>query len=191
MGYLAQWGPKGFLISPTKIVPFEDFATSVSLKADSENDTSGTAPTNTRGMELQPMSFSTTYLRAAGVDPRAQIDEWNGLIGQSHPLYIGGKRFGPAKMTLKKVEANDFLFTNSGDILRAVVKVTLEEFSEGKTSKLASTASKSASASSSTAASVYSQTVAKKEAEKKAAMNATASRSTRAEKVNKREMSLL
>ena len=66
MTFIARWGPKGFLTSPTKIVPFNGFSTSLTLKADSENDTSGTNPTNTRGRELRPISFETTYFAAAG-----------------------------------------------------------------------------------------------------------------------------
>ena len=86
MVFIARWGPKGFLTSPTKIVPFNGFTTSLTLKSDSENDTSGTAPTNTRGRELRPVSFETIYLAAAGVDPRAQVEEWESLLGQSYPL---------------------------------------------------------------------------------------------------------
>lgn len=40
MGYKARWGPMGFLVSPTKVVPFDKFTTAVSLKANTGNDTS-------------------------------------------------------------------------------------------------------------------------------------------------------
>lgn len=193
MAYMARWGPKGFAVSPSQVIPFENFSTSVALKSDSENDTSGTAPTNTRGRELQPMEFSVTYLRAAGADPRAQIEEWETLLGQAYPLYIGEKRFGPAKMTLKKVDVADILLTIKGEFLRAVVTVTLEEYSEGKTSKLATTSttetgsskksSSGSSSSSSTAKTAYDATVAKKTAEKQAALKTTASKSDKVMKV--------
>lgn len=174
MSYMARWGPKGFLVSPTKIVTLDDLNTSVSLKSDSENDTSGTSPTNTRGLLLQPVSFSVTYIRAAGTNPRAQLDEWNNLVGQSNPLYIGGKRFGPNSLLLKQVDASDFVFSPNGEILSVTISISLEEESEGKTSKLTeSTAKKSgssASSSQSKAAATYAATV-----EKRKAMNATAS----------------
>ena len=160
--YTAMWGPKGFIVSPSKIVPFKDFKTTYALKSDSENDTSGTPPTNTRGRELQPITFSTTYVRAAGVDPRGQLDEWYALIGKSYPLYIGGKRFGPAKLTLKQVDVSDCLFTNGGDFLQVSIAITLEEYSEGKTSQLSSSASAKLS--------------------KSAAMSATASKADKAAK---------
>ena len=178
MSYMARWGSKGFLVSPTKIVALEDLKTSITLKSDSENDTSGTSPTNTRGLLLQPVSFSVTYIRAAGTDPRAQLEEWQSLVGQSNPLYIGNKRFGPNSLILKQVDAADFVFSPKGDILSVTVNISLEEESEGKTSKLTestakksgASASVSTSSSASRAASTYAATVAKRKA-----MNATAS----------------
>ena len=111
MSNMAQWGSKNFLLSPTLIMLMENFSTSVELKADSENDTSGTSPTNTRGLVARPVSFSVTCTRAAGADPRTQLEEWENLVGQSNPLYIGGKRFGPASLMLKKVDASNFVFS--------------------------------------------------------------------------------
>ena len=184
MTFIARWGPKGFLTSPTKIVPFNGFSTSLALKADRENDTSGTNPTNTRGRELRPISFETTYFAAAGVDPRAQVEEWESLLGQSHPLYIGEKRFGPAKMKLTAVSTSEVQMTATGK-----VAMTLEEYSEGKTSALVdSKGNKAAAPSNPTsgggsaraqkATSNYKATIAAK----KAAMDATASKSDKAQK---------
>lgn len=188
MTYQAKWGKKGFLTSPTKVVPFQDFKTGVSLKSDSENDTSGKNPTNTRGLEAQTMTFSTTYMRAAGVDPRAQYDEWCGEIGKSYPLYIGNKRFGPAKMMLTKVDIADQLITPNGEFVMIALSLTLTE--PGKSDKKKSTTksktkSKSGSdidkASASKAASTYSATVAAK----KNAMNTGASKSDKQQMKNK------
>lgn len=189
MTFIARWGPKGFLTSPTKIVPFNGFSTSLTLKADSENDTSGTNPTNTRGRELRPISFETTYFAAAGVDPRAQVEEWESLLGQSHPLYIGEKRFGPAKMTLTAVSTSEVQMTATGKWISCKVAMKLEEYSEGKTSALVDSKGNQAAAPSNPtsgggsarapkATSNYKATIAAK----KAAMDATASKSDKAQK---------
>lgn len=175
MTYMATWGPKGFIVSDKKIAVLQGLSTSFTLKEDSENDTSGTQPTNTRGRELQPMNFSVTYMAAAGVDPRAQIEEWNALLGESYPLMIGGQRFGPPKMKLKQVSVSDVMLTNSGGMICATVSISLEEFSDGKTSKLLKKGDAAAAAK---AAEVYNLTVESK----KAALNATASADDRAKK---------
>ena len=136
MGYQARWGPKGFIISPNKIVPLTGLSTSLTLKEDSENDTSGTQPTNTRGRELRPITFSVPYYAAAGVDPRDQIRQWEAELGKSYPFLIEGKKFGADKMKLTNVETSDIQLSNSGQFISCVISITLEEYSEGKKSKL-------------------------------------------------------
>lgn len=194
MIFIARWGPKGFTVSPSLIVPFNGFSTSLSLKADSENDTSGTAPSNTRGRELRPINFETVYVAAAGVDPRDQVAQWEAQLGNSYPLYIGEKRFGPPKMKLTNVAVSDVQFTSTGQWISCKVALTLEEYSEGKTSalttKTTSSSSSSSSKSKSSSSKSGSSAAAKKAtadykatlAAKKEAMNATASKSDKAQK---------
>lgn len=136
MAYMARWGPKGFLVSTAGIAVLADLSTSLSLKKDSENDTSGTPPTNTRGRELRPMSFKVDYYRAAGMDPRDQIRQWEAELGNAYPLFIEGERFGEEKMMLTQVSTSDIKLSNTGKFLSASVSITLEEFAEGKTSQL-------------------------------------------------------
>lgn len=171
----ARWGPFGFLVSSSKIVPFDNFSTSITLKNDSGNDTSGTAATNTRGLEAQPMSFSTTYMRALGVDPRERFEAWSAQIGKSYPLYIGNKRFGPAKMMLTGITVSELLTGNDGTFLSVTLDITLsEEQQQSKTSTSTSAGSKSTagSSSSSKAAATYQKTVEKKKALKTTATTA-------------------
>ena len=171
MATIAKWGSMEFMISPTKIMALENFSTSVELKADSENDTSGTSPTNTRGFVARPVSFSVTYTRAAGVDPRSQLEQWEGQVGKSNPLYIGGSRFGPASLMLNKADSSNYVFSPKGDILSVTINLSFVENTGGSKS---STAKKKSTASSSKAGSVYADTVAKQKA-----MNATASTNDR------------
>lgn len=184
MQYTAQWGPKGFLVSADKIVPFMNLTSSVSVKADAQNDTSGTSKTNKIGRELQPITFSTIYLLSAGVDPRAQVEEWEGLVGESNPLIVGGKRFGPAQLMLESVTSTDILMDNFGNFLQAKVDLTFKEHAETTATKVTSSSSRSTGASTATtasqqkAAATYAATVA----EKKEAMNTGATKADKATK---------
>ena len=180
MSDIATWGPKGFTVSPNKIVPFTGLTTTVSVKEDSEDDTSGTSPTNTKGLELQPVSFSTMYFRGAGVDPRAQWDEWCYLVGSSYPLYIGGERFGPPKLKLKSASLAESQTDNNGNFLYAKVTLSFEEYSESQKTTTAKTTYSGTSSSvdqttAQKAAAAYAATV-----EKKTAMNTGASASDKA-----------
>lgn len=128
MAFTATWGPKGFLVSPKKIVPLTGLATSFALKSESNNDTSGTPTLNTKGMELQTITLETTYMAAVGVDPRSQIAGWRDLVGAVYPLYIGGQRFGPAKLQLQKVDVSNVQLNNAGRFISATVGITLTEY---------------------------------------------------------------
>lgn len=136
MGYMASWGPMGFIVSPQKIITLEKFTTSMTLKEDSENDTSGTEPTNTRGRNLIPMAFTETCVAAAGVDPLTRYSMWGALLGHAYPLIIGGKRIGPARMKLKNVSMSDTKFSSSGAMIMATLSISLEEMDESNTSAL-------------------------------------------------------
>ncbi len=174
MEYTALWGPKGFIVSPSKIVPLLNLSTSFAVKADNGDSTGGTATTNTRGRELQAVSLSTLYVRAAGVDPRGQIAEWEALVGEAHPLYIEGTRFGPNKLMLKSVDVSDILLSNKGKFLQAAIALEFEEYSDGKATSPTRTATVSNSASAQKANAVGEQ--------KKTALNATAKPLDRAAK---------
>ena len=181
MTYTARWGPKGFLVSPSKIVPIDGISTAFAIKSNNSNSNSST-PTDTRTRDKQKVSLSTVYLRAAGVDPRAQLEEWEALLGQAYPLYIGEKRFGPAKMMLSSVSVSDVMLTNSGEFLKLNLSISLEEYTDDPattTTRTAAvsggTASGSGSSASTKAAAAYEQKVA----EKKSALAATAPKSDR------------
>lgn len=141
MGYTARWGPKGFIVSTSKVVPLEDFATSFALKSDTNGDTSGTPPTNTQGLELQPLTMKTQYMRALGTDPIGQIQEWKDLIGKTHTFFLGGKPFFAPKFTLKNVDVSETQFTPDGTMIACTVSLSFEEYSTATDTNAAAKAS--------------------------------------------------
>ena len=171
MEYTALWGPKGFIVSPSKIVPLMNFATSFSVKSDVGNDTSGTATTNIKGRKLQKVSLSTLYVRGAGVDPRGQIAEWEAEVGNAYPLYIEGQRFGPQKLILKSVNVSDVLFSNTGVFLQCAVALQFEEYTNDSNTSVSSNNESAAKA-----AATYNTITA----QKKSALDAAASPADRA-----------
>lgn len=130
MGYIAEWGPRGFVATAYKILPIMDFSTSKSVKSEAQSDSNATSQTVLKGAEPYSISISTVCLRAAGVDPRKQVEEWEEQLGNAYPLYIGGERFGPKKMYLKKVDSSDYKFNNSGTIVSLSMDLEFEEFVE-------------------------------------------------------------
>ena len=168
--YQASWGNKGFIISPSKIVPLLDLTTGFARKSDTNNDTSGQPTTNTRGLDLQTMQLDTRYVAAAGVDPRGQIDEWKAQFGKRYPLLINGKQFGPDLMELDSVDVSNIQMDNRGRFLSVDISITLVEYVPPTT-----TVSSKKAASSSTSSSSTSSSRAKSSGTKAGALAATAS----------------
>lgn len=183
---MAKWGNKGFLVSAYKVIPFEGLSTTYELKQKANNDTSGTPSTNTTGRELQKISFETVYVAAAGVDVRAQIEEWQSLLGAINPLIIGGKQFGASKMQLTKVDVDDVKLTPQGKFISATVGITLTEYqpqaakiSTKKTTTTTTTTTASKTAlSSGKALNKVAALSAKSTASDKSAMKPSASKTT-------------
>ena len=188
MGNMAKWGSKVFTVSPSKVLPIDGLTTTVSVKSETQNDTSGTNKSKSKGLELQPVEFSATYLRALGVDPLEELNSWNSLVGKTNPLYIGGKRFGPAKLTLKKVSASDILLSNSGQMLQVTLKFSFEQYSKQtstSTKKTSSTSKKKSgkkSTTSNTSAAQKAASTYKDFVEKQKALKAAASKEDKAAK---------
>lgn len=157
----ARWGPFSFEVTANKIIPFENLTTSFTVKTDSQNTS------NVTGLEPQPMTFTTTYIRSMGVDPREKIDAWKAEMGKSYPLYIGEKRFGPEKMMLIGVNVSELITDNSGAFLSAIMDISLREYIQNAST---SSASSGQSSSAAKARAKYDEVT-----QKKKAMNATAS----------------
>ena len=147
MAYQAKWGNQGFVIEPTKIIPLTGFSTSYTRKSDTNEDTSGTQTSNTRGMELQPINLETTYFAGAGVDPRKKIEEWKKEFGNKYPLYLNGKQFGPKLLELQSVNFDKFKFDNAGRIIQVSVSIKLIEYQAQAVAKSSTTYSSSGSSS--------------------------------------------
>ena len=165
-----KWGPKSCVIESSKIISFSGLKITQSAKTETQSS-SGNSVVNVKGKDALNVAFSTTYLVAAGVDPYAHLEEWLSLVGQAHPLYIGGKRIGPQKMTLQSVEVSNTRHTNKGEFLGIDVAIALKEYTTEQTVKPTASAKK---ASGSSSGSKSSSSGLKKKVE---AMKATATKS--------------
>lgn len=181
MGTIATWGKKKFEITNDKIYPLTDFETSFTLKTDANSDTSGTAPVNTRGRELEPITFKTRCLAAAGVLVRNEIGSWRGLVGQSNPLIIGGASFGAGNFQLQKVGVSEVDLDSNGTFIAATLSFTFQEFIE---SNVAATAKPTTATSTkgATTATAQKSMAAQLEAQKKESLSVKASATEKANK---------
>lgn len=130
-------------------MPIYDFGTTYALKQDTNDDTSGTKKTNTRGRAAEEPTFKIKYLAAAGVNPRTEFTNWRYAVGKEDYLYIGGTQYGKNKFELKEAAVSEVLFDNKGRTIQAVVtlkffeKLPVTKKSTSKTSASSKTTSSS------------------------------------------------
>ena len=130
MSIQAKWGPFSFVVSSSKITSISELATTFSLKTDTNEDTSEGSSVNTKGRELQKVSFMVRYLLAAGVDPRDQMERWGAAVGNSYPLYVGGRVFGPAALKLQTADVSATRLNNSGVMISCDILLSFIESTE-------------------------------------------------------------
>jgi hypothetical protein len=124
---LAKWGNKCFIVSPQKIIPLQGLSTSFNRKSNANEDTSGTAATNDRGLEPQTISLKTTYFAGVGVSPRVELEGWKKEFGKHYPLYINAQKFGPEYLELDSVSA-EIKTDNLGRFIEVQATITFVEY---------------------------------------------------------------
>lgn len=152
MATMAKWNKKSFSVTTKKLEGITDFQTTYAMKSDSNEDTSGTTTTNTRGRAAEEPAFTVRYMAATGSKPRAELDSWRDLVGVKDYLYIGGTKYGKNKFELMSAAVSSVLFDSKGNMIQAHVNlkfkedmpVTKKATSKASKSKTATTKSKSA-----------------------------------------------
>lgn len=129
--YFAKWGPKGFLSSTSKVVPFLDLKTGYAMRQNNSIDTSSGEAEIRVARDAQRITFRTRYVRAAGVDPRDQMSQWYNLVGEKWPFYVGGIQFGPPLLQLEDVHWTNIIHAADGTIISADAEISLVEWYEG------------------------------------------------------------
>ena len=148
MATMAQWGPKTWAVSAKKVVALKGLSFSYTQVADNNSSTEDEKPTNERGTELFPLSFTTTLHSGAGVDVRAEIESWEKLVTKVNYFYLGGKKLGP-KLQLRKVAANIDQLDDLGRIRLATLSFEFKEYDHDTTSVKVSTSALNVKASTS------------------------------------------
>lgn len=166
MATIAKWGSKTWAVSAKKVVALEGLSFSYSQVADNNSSTEDKKPTNERGTELFPLSFTTTLHSGAGVDVRAEIESWKALVTKVNYFYLGGKKLGP-KLQLRKVAVSDIKLDDLGRMRLATLSFEFKEYDHDTTSVKVSTSALNVKASTSSKSQKKKTNTAAKKAKKK------------------------
>lgn len=133
MPVTGYWGPKQFVVSDKKIIPFDGLKISQAVKVETQNNANGNSVSNIKGKDAMEVSMKVAYYAPAGANPVSEMNGWLNLLGKSHPLFVGSQQIGSGSLTLQKVQIDDEMHNNKGDFLGLVVAVTMKEFTNGST----------------------------------------------------------
>jgi hypothetical protein len=128
MAIIASWNGKQWEVSSKHIMTIENFTTAYKLKTESGDDSEGKAPSNVRGLELMPLSFTTHISDAVGIDVRAELESWGALVGQSAPFILGDKPLSDTDFRLLEVSLGNTFLDDLGRIREAALSVNFEEY---------------------------------------------------------------
>lgn len=148
MATMAKWGPKTWAVSTKQVVALQGLSFSYTQVADNNTSTEEKKTTNERGVELFPLSFTTTLHSGAGVDVRAEIESWQKLVTQVNCFYLGGKKLGP-KLQLRKVSVGNVTIDDLGRMRLATLSFEFKEYDPDTTSVKVSTSALNVKASTS------------------------------------------
>ena len=127
MAIIAQWGNKTWEVSANKVLALKGLSFSYAQIADNNTSTEDKQPTNQRGTELFPLTFSTTLHSGAGVDVRAEIESWKALVTAVDYFYLGGEVLGPM-LQLRKVNVSDVQLDDLGRMRLATLSFEFKEY---------------------------------------------------------------
>ena len=146
MATIAKWGPKSWAVSANQVLVLKGLGFSYARVADNNSSTEDEKPTNERGTELFPLTFSTVLHSGAGVDVRAEIESWESLVTKVNYFYLGGQRLGP-KLQLRKVNVSVDEMDDLGRMRLATLSFEFKEYDEATTSVKVSTSALNVGAS--------------------------------------------
>lgn len=163
MATMARWGPKIWEINSKQVMALQDLSFSYAQVADENTSTEEKKTTNERGTELFPLTCTTALHSAAGVNVRAEIEEWEALVTKVNYFYLGGTKLGP-KLQLRKVAVSDLKLDDFGRMLFAKISLEFKEYDADTTSVKVDTSALDVKASTSSKSQVKTTNTAVKKA---------------------------
>lgn len=131
MALIGFWGTTlVFSTSDTKILTFNDFSRTVSATWANHSRVGKKDRTEFVRPDLQSVTFTMEFDATLGVKPRAMLDLLAKAVesGEVNTLVVGGKRIGANRFKIKKVSEAWGYLLQQGQLVRAKVNVTMEEY---------------------------------------------------------------
>lgn len=130
---IGSFGKIVFETSDKRILTFSDFKRDTAARW-SKHEVIGKQPVSEYlGPDLDTITFKIDLNGLLGVKPREEAENWLRMArsGQVETLVIGTRRLGLYKWKVTNVSQLWPTILNNGEVLRATIDVTLEEYAKG------------------------------------------------------------
>lgn len=77
---------------------------------------------------MEQVTFSSRILAAAGINVRGEFGSWRKLVGEIHPIMIGGVSFGAGSFQLTEVSISETVLDVNGNFIAATLAFTFTEY---------------------------------------------------------------
>lgn len=128
---IASFQGKTFQVSNNLKYTFFDFSMSGGgLEVDVQEKLKSKPSSFIKGIALKEINFTIPLKIEFGLNPMKEIDAWETIKLKGVPAYfiLGTKPYGTNKWLLISTEPNDQEFDGMGNLLKANLKITLQEY---------------------------------------------------------------
>ncbi|MCL6456718.1 MAG: phage tail protein [Gorillibacterium sp.] len=127
---IASFQKKVFMVSASKRYPFVGLEWSSSLETEPKDKIKNKPSTYIKGEGLGSMSFDIPLRIDSKIDVRLEIEQWEAIKSKAIADYfiLGTKALGNMKWLLKSVGVSDTEIDSKGRLLKALLKLSFEEF---------------------------------------------------------------
>ena len=128
---IGSWGPGlVFSVSDEKVLTFNDMSRTVASEWATHSRIGLKDQVEYLRPALQKLTFTMELNALLGVRPRAMLDKLGEYteMGRVYPLVIGSRRIGKNKWRITNLSEAWETVLNRGELVRAKVTVTMEEY---------------------------------------------------------------
>lgn len=145
---IAVFSSKVFQVELNKIYTFGDLKYSSSLETEKQDSEGSKPSTYLKGPGLDSFSIKMMLDSTFGINPRAEWEEWQDIMnaGIAYAFILGSKPLGPNKWLLVKVDPDNFITDNSGNILSLELSLQFDEYVRPGSKEASKSGTKSSSA---------------------------------------------
>lgn len=127
---LGGFAGKLFEVSSNKIYTFFDDTNDLSLNVEDQEVDGDKPSTYIKGKNLEDVSFNIDLKQSKNIDVETEVKEWREIYELMSPcmLFLGNNPVSENKFLLRQMNVSNKLYSSSGWLIKATLKLTFKEY---------------------------------------------------------------